>query len=142
MEALLGVILIVLFFVLITVMVVYLSRIRTVGPNQVLIISGRRRMATNPLTGEKEELSYRIVRAGRAFIWPVLERVDVLSLELLTIEVGVDDAFKKILGSVEDPQRRLNLLFGYAKKRLPDNDVQAFRKSMIGYQREFYARIA
>jgi len=93
MEALLGVVLLVLFFVLITVLVVYLSRIRTVGPNEVLIISGRRRLATNPLTGKQEDLSYRIVRAGRAFIWPVIERVDVLSLELLTIEVSIDDVY-------------------------------------------------
>ena len=93
MEALLGVVLLVFFFVVITVVVVYLNRIRTVGPNEVLIISGRRRTAINPQSGEREELSYRIVRAGRAFIWPVIERVDVLSLELLTIEVSIDDVY-------------------------------------------------
>jgi flotillin len=93
MEPLGGIALLVLFFVVITVLVVYLSRIRTVGPNEVLIISGRRRTVTNPLTGEQEELSYRIVKAGRAFIWPVIERVDVLSLELLTIEVSIDDVY-------------------------------------------------
>lgn len=88
-----GIALLVLFFVLITVAVVYLSRIRTVGPNEVLIISGRKRIFTNPLTGEQEQSSYRIVKAGRAFIWPVIERVDVLSLELLTIEVSIDDVY-------------------------------------------------
>ncbi len=88
-----GIALLVLFFVLITVAVVYLSRIRTVGPNEVLIISGRKRTFTNPLTGEQEQSSYRIVKAGRAFIWPVIEQVDVLSLELLTIEVSIDDVY-------------------------------------------------
>lgn len=93
MPALGGIALLVLFFVLITVLVVYLSRIRTVGPNEVLIISGRKRTFINPLTGAEEESSYRIVKAGRAFIWPVIERVDVLSLELLTIEVSIDDVY-------------------------------------------------
>jgi flotillin len=93
MDTLGGIALLVLFFVIITVVVVYLSRIRTIGPNEVLIISGRRNTAKNPLTGEVEERSYRIVRAGRAFIWPVIERVDVLSLELLTIEISIDDVY-------------------------------------------------
>ncbi|MBN2470970.1 MAG: flotillin family protein [Anaerolineae bacterium] len=93
MPALGGIALLVLFFVLIAVLVVYLSRIRTVGPNEVLIISGRKRTFTNPLTGEPEQSSYRIVKAGRAFIWPVIEQVDVLSLELLTIEVSIDDVY-------------------------------------------------
>jgi flotillin len=93
MEALGGIALLVLFFVLITVLVVYLSRIRTIGPNEVLIISGRKRITVNSVTGEKEEQSYRVVKAGRAFIWPVIERVDVLSLELLTIEISIDDVY-------------------------------------------------
>ncbi len=93
MEALGGIALLVLFFVLLTVLVVYLSRIRTIGPNEVLIISGRKRITVNAVTGEKEEQSYRVVKAGRAFIWPVIERVDVLSLELLTIEISIDDVY-------------------------------------------------
>ncbi|MFC1959081.1 flotillin family protein [Chloroflexota bacterium] len=80
-------------FVILVALLVYLGRIRTIGPNEVLIISGRKRVYTNPLTGEEEESSYRIVKAGRAFIWPVLERVDVLSLELLTIEIGIEDVY-------------------------------------------------
>ena len=85
--------LLVLFFVLLVVAVVYLSRIRTVGPNQVLIISGMKHTVVNPQTGEKEKRSYRIVKAGRAFIMPVLERVDVLSLEIMTIDINIDDVY-------------------------------------------------
>lgn len=80
-------------FVILVALLVYLGRIRTIGPNEVLIISGRKRLTINPLTQEQEESSYRIVKAGRAFIWPVLERVDVLSLELLTIEVSIEDVY-------------------------------------------------
>jgi flotillin len=65
----------------------YSSRYKKVGPNEVLVISGRRHAATDPVTGEKTTRNYRIVKGGGAFIWPVLERVDDLSLEIMTIDV-------------------------------------------------------
>jgi flotillin len=67
----------------------YASRYKKVGPNQVLVISGRRREMVNPLTGQKERVGFRVVKGGGTFIIPVLERVDVLSMEILTIEVEV-----------------------------------------------------
>jgi flotillin len=65
----------------------YSSRYKKVGPNEVLVISGRRHLAVDPVTGEKTTRNYRIVKGGGAFIWPVLERVDDLSLEIMTIDV-------------------------------------------------------
>jgi flotillin len=65
----------------------YSSRYKKVGPNQVLVISGRRHAALDLVTGEKTTRNYRIVKGGGAFIWPVLERVDDLSLEIMTIDV-------------------------------------------------------
>lgn len=62
----------VMLVVLFLQMWVYASRIRRVGPNEVLIISGRTE-------------SPRIVTGGRTFVWPVLERVDTLSLELIAV---------------------------------------------------------
>jgi flotillin len=50
------------------------------GPNEVLVVSGRGK--------------YRFVRGG-AFIWPILERVQSLSLALLTLEVHAGDAYTK-----------------------------------------------
>lgn len=76
-----------LFFVLIVLVVVYASRYKKVGPNQVLVISGRRRTVTDPITGEKTERTYRIVKGGGSFIVPVLERVDELLMEIMTIDV-------------------------------------------------------
>lgn len=74
-------------FVLAVFLVVYSSRYKKVGPNEVLVISGRRHRATDPVTGETTVRSYRVVKGGGAFIWPVLERVDDLSLEIMTIDV-------------------------------------------------------
>jgi flotillin len=82
-----------LLFVIIGLGVFYSSRVKKVGPNQVLVISGREQIRANPLTGEPETVHYRIVAGGRAFIMPVIERVDDLSLELMTIEVTTADVY-------------------------------------------------
>ncbi|MFC2036365.1 flotillin family protein [Chloroflexota bacterium] len=71
----------------------YASRYKKVGPNQVLVISGRRREMINPVTGNKERLGFRVVKGGGTFILPVLERVDILSMEILTIEVEVRSVY-------------------------------------------------
>ena len=88
-EALGAFVILLILFVLFVLVAVYATRVRKVGPNEVLVISGRKRR--NPETGEIEP--YRVVKGGRAFIWPVLERVDTLSLELMTIEVATDDVY-------------------------------------------------
>jgi len=79
------------------------SRLKKVGPNQVLVISGRGETVVDPQTGEKTKRQYRIVTGGSAFIWPVLERVDDLSLELITIEVRTEEVYtvKGVPGTVD-----------------------------------------
>lgn len=92
MDVAIGTLVILLFlFIVFALVAVWASRVRKVGPNEVLVISGRKRR--NPQTGEIEP--YRIVKGGRAFIWPILERVDSLSLEIMTIEVTTDDVYTK-----------------------------------------------
>ncbi|MGB3717656.1 MAG: SPFH domain-containing protein [Candidatus Promineifilaceae bacterium] len=67
---------------------VYASRVKKVGPNEVLVISGR----SETRAGEVDlQHNFRIVTGGRAFIWPVLERVDDLSLEIMTIDITTPD---------------------------------------------------
>lgn len=82
-----------LLFVLIGLGIFYSSRVKKVGPNQVLVISGRKHERSTPLTGETEIVHYRIISGGRAFIWPVIERADSMSLELMTIEVSTADVY-------------------------------------------------
>lgn len=90
MDLAIGAFVILLFlFIVFTLVAAWATRVRKVGPNEVLVISGRRRR--NPTTGEVEP--YRIVKGGRAFIWPILERVDIMSLEIMTIEVATDDVY-------------------------------------------------
>jgi flotillin len=82
-----------LFAFLLILAVVFASRYKKVGPNQVLVISGRRSSYSDPTTGDRGRRSFRIVRGGGAFIIPVLERVDDLSLELITIEVITQNVY-------------------------------------------------
>lgn len=65
--------------VLIVMAVVFANRYRKVGPNQVLVISGGRR--------RKDGQAFRIVRGGGTFVFPAIERVDLLSMEVMTIDV-------------------------------------------------------
>jgi flotillin len=80
-------------FVLLVMAGLYASRYKKVGPNQVLVVSGRRRSMINPVTGQREIVGFRVVKGGGTFIIPVLERIDVLSMEILTIEVEVRNVY-------------------------------------------------
>jgi flotillin len=63
-----------------------------VGPNEVLIVSGRRR-TYKTADGQKRTVGYRMVRGGGTFVWPIRERVQRLSLELQTVEVRTPEAY-------------------------------------------------
>lgn len=82
---------IVIFVVIFVAMAIaYASRVKKVGPNEVLVISGRGEGRRDPEAGHMKS-NFRIVTGGRSFIWPVLERVDNLSLEIITIDVTTPD---------------------------------------------------
>jgi len=78
--------------VLVLVLIVYASRFVKVGPNQVLVISGKARIVVNP-DGTRQRVGFRIRVGGGTFVWPVLERVDTLSLELMTLEVRTPEVY-------------------------------------------------
>jgi flotillin len=65
---------------------IWASRYSKVGPNEVLIVSGRKHRYADP-DGTVRDRGFRIVKGGGTFVIPVLEKVDRLSLELLTIDV-------------------------------------------------------
>ena len=71
-------------FVLVTIvmLLIVLSRYTKVGPNQVLIVSGRKIQLP-----DGRVIGYRIVKGGGTFVFPVIERADVLSLAVITIEL-------------------------------------------------------
>jgi flotillin len=79
-------------FVIFTFMIVWASRYTKVGPNQVLIISGRKHRIIDP-DGNAKDVGFRVVKGGGVFVWPVVEKVDILSLELLTIDVQTPEVY-------------------------------------------------
>jgi len=72
--------------VLFLLLVVWANRYVKVGPNEVLIISGRRRV-TLDAQGKPRTVGYRVTKGGGAFVIPILEKAQVLSLELMTLDV-------------------------------------------------------
>lgn len=71
---------------------VWASRYTKVGPNEVLIVSGRRHRFVDA-DGQVSFRGFRVVKGGGTFIWPVIEKADVLSLELLTIDVQTPEVY-------------------------------------------------
>ena len=64
------------------------SRYTKVGPNQVLIVSGRKHKLE-----DGSQVGFRIVKGGGTFVLPIFEKVDLLSLELLTIDVQTPEVY-------------------------------------------------
>lgn len=81
----------VLFFFFI-MLAIWANRYMKVGPNQVLVISGRKHKVVDP-DGNVREVGFKIRKGGGVFVLPVFEKVDVLSLELLTIDVQTPEVY-------------------------------------------------
>jgi flotillin len=82
-----GIVLVVIIFI-----AIWASRYTKVGPNQVLVVAGRRHRYVDP-DGTVQHRGFRVVKGGGTFILPVLEKMDVLSLELLTIDVQTPEVY-------------------------------------------------
>jgi flotillin len=74
--------------VLFLLMILVFSRYTKVGPNQVLIVSGRKHTLE-----DGSQVGFRIVKGGGTFVLPIFEKVDLLSLELLTIDVQTPEVY-------------------------------------------------
>src|SRR5438552_3360136 len=71
---------------------IWAGRYTKVGPNQVLVVSGRKHTYRDP-DGTIQSRGFRIVKGGGTFVYPVVEKVDLLSLELLTIDVQTPEVY-------------------------------------------------
>ncbi len=79
-------------FVFFIFIIIWASRYTKVGPNQVLVVSGRKHRLVEA-DGSARDVGFRVVKGGGVFVWPVLEKVDILSLELLTIDVQTPEVY-------------------------------------------------
>ena len=83
---------VVIVITIIVLIALVLSRYTKVGPNQVLIVSGKKHRYADP-DGSVKTRGFRIVKGGGTFVYPVMEKVDILSLELLTIDVQTPEVY-------------------------------------------------
>jgi flotillin len=60
---------------------------RKVGPNEVLIISGGRKRGIVLPDGTKKKIGYRFRLGGGTFVWPFLEAVDVLPIDVINLSL-------------------------------------------------------
>ncbi len=74
-------------FVLFVFMAIWASRFAKVGPNQVLIVSGRKVQLP-----DGRSVGFRIVKRGGTFVFPIFERADALSLEVIPIDMPSSNA--------------------------------------------------
>ncbi len=59
-------------------------------PNEVLIFSGR----ANKSPGGKD-IGFRVVTAGRAFRWPIVEKVDSMDMTLISVPMTISGAYSE-----------------------------------------------
>ena len=85
--AIVGIVIVVFIF-----LAIWASRYTKVGPNQVLVVSGRQHKQVDP-DGNINARGFRIVKGGGTFVMPVVEKIDLLSLELLTIDVQTPEVY-------------------------------------------------
>lgn len=73
-------ILVVVIFILISI---FVGRYVKVGPDEALIVSGRKKKLPNG-----QVVGFRIVRGGATFVWPVLEVSKTISLRIMPLDVN------------------------------------------------------
>ncbi len=75
---------------IVLVFVLIQSFLIVVPPNRVLVISGRSRQ-----TAEGDTVGYRVIRGGRAFRIPLLEKVSWMDMTTIPLDLSIENAYSK-----------------------------------------------
>jgi flotillin len=82
--------LVVIGIVLLFTYVLVRSRYKKAGPDEALIVYGRRKIFGKKVRGDKGEIEgFRIVRGGGTFVWPAWEQYEKLSLRMMTLDIDL-----------------------------------------------------
>jgi len=69
-------------------------RYKKAGPDEALIVFGRRKLLGRKVRSEKGEIEgFRIIRGGGTFVWPAWEQYEVLSLRMMTLEIDLPHVY-------------------------------------------------
>ncbi len=66
---------------------------KKVGPNEVLIISGGRGQTVTDPDGSTRQIGYRAHLGGGVFVMPFVERVQVLSIEMINLQLKTPEVY-------------------------------------------------
>jgi len=121
--------------------VVMRTRYKKAGPDEALIVFGRRKLLGRKVRSEKGEVEgFRIIRGGGTFVWPGWEQYEVLSLRMMTLEIDLPHVYTvqgipinvkavaqvKVHGDIEHIRRAAEGFLG-----MPVDDVQATIKETV-----------
>ncbi len=120
---------------LVVIVIVALMAIKSLvvicPPNRVAVISGRNRGITDGRT-----VGYRVIKGGRTIRIPILEKVDYMDLNTISIDVAVSNAYSK--GAIPlDVQGVANIKVS-SREGLLENSVERF----LGRGVDFIQKIA
>ena len=128
---------VVLFFAYLVIRVRY----KKAGPDEALIVFGRRKLLGTKVRTEKGEIEgFRIIRGGGTFVWPAWEQYEVLSLRMMTLEIDLPHVYTiqgipinvkavaqvKVQGDIEHIRSAAEGFLG-----MPVDDVQATIKETV-----------
>src|SRR4051812_36817648 len=83
-------------FVFLFAATIYRSLYRKVGPNEVLVISGGKGESIVDERGDRHRLGFRIKKGGGSLVNPFTERVETISLELITLDIVTPEFYTKL----------------------------------------------
>ncbi|MFK8183921.1 MAG: flotillin family protein [Phormidesmis sp.] len=72
------------------IMALIKATLRICKPNEILIVSGRKYRQANG-----KEVGYRVIFGGRAFVIPIIERVEKMDMTTMPIPVEVNNSYAK-----------------------------------------------
>lgn len=116
-------------------------RYKKAGPDEALIVFGRRKLLGRKVRSEKGEIEgFRIIRGGGTFVWPAWEQHEILSLRMMTLEIDLPHVYTiqgipinvkavaqvKVQGDIQHIQRAAEGFLG-----MPVDDVQATIKETV-----------
>jgi flotillin len=82
------------FFVLVFLYVLARALYKKAGPDEALIVYGRRKLLGPKVRDEKGQVeSFRIIRGGGTFVWPAWEQGEYLSLKMMTLEIDLKHVY-------------------------------------------------
>ena len=116
-------------------------RYKKAGPDEALIVFGRRKLLGKKVRSEKGEIEgFRIIRGGGTFVWPAWEQYEVLSLRMMTLEIDLPHVYTvqgipinvkavaqvKVQGDIDHIRRAAEGFLG-----MPVDDIQATIKETV-----------